>query len=428
MTREGLAMMADLSYAGKILVVDDRYDEAVEKAVTTLVQRGMLVQYWNGKGALPESIRNVRVVILDLDLANLGTRSPGPEFYSLAAEALNKIPGPFVVVIMAMDFNDKDPSGLKEFYETSYGVPFPGFIAEQGFTKTSELFEPEGAQRLAELIAQTVSGNAILDLVLLWEVVLDQGKDLAVKDLVKVEVENAIIALIQSICKELGEESAAHQLVGIMMRLVSRNVRGGRNFEKLDNLVRTLNKSPPPERRDPLLYHRLKFYHPAQEESHWTGDIYRTTNEQKYDQYAIVLTPACDLSQGKAKSVLMCFAFPLKEEYLQDKEYPPYVVDDSVAKKLDVGSISQAADLVRQRYFDFNFTKLPMRIHRVAHFVDKLNTEPFGICFDFNNVRSVPIDHLKNWERVCRLDSPFIEDMLQKYGSQAFRIGVPDWR
>lgn len=421
-------MMADLSYAGKILVVDDRYDEAVEKAVTTLVQRGMLVQYWDGKGDFPETIRNVRVVILDLDLAGLGSRSPGPEFYSLAAQALNKIPGPFVVVIMALDFNDKDPSNLKETYQNIYGAPFPGFVAQEGLTKTSELHDTEGAKRLAELITGAISGNSILDLILLWEVVLDRAKDQALRDLVKVEFENTIIALIQSICKELGEESAALQLVDIVMTLVSRNVRGGKEFEKLDNLIRTLNKSPPPTKRDSFLYHRLKFYHPTQEESHWTGDIYRTTNERKYDQYAIVLTPACDLAQRKAKSVLVCFAFPLKEECLVDKEYPPYVVDDFVAKKLASASIFEAAQLVRQRYFDFDSTNLPMRMHRVPHFADNTNDEPFGICFDFSNVRSLPVDDLKKWQRICRLDSPFIEDMLQKYGSHAFRIGIPDWK
>lgn len=97
---------------GKILVVDNEYDSKIEKAVNALVQDGLPVQYWNGKDDLPETIRNVRVVVLDLDLAGAGFRSPGLTHYGLAVQALNKIPGPYLVIIMAQDFIKDDPENL----------------------------------------------------------------------------------------------------------------------------------------------------------------------------------------------------------------------------------------------------------------------------------------------------------------------------
>jgi hypothetical protein len=46
------------------------------------------------------------------------------------------------------------------------------------------------------------------------------------------------------------------------------------------------------------------------------------------------------------------------------------------------------------------------------------------LCFDFNNIKSLEEAQLKEWTRIGRLDSPFLEELLQKYSNQAFRIGT----
>jgi len=51
-----------------------------------------------------------------------------------------------------------------------------------------------------------------------------------------------------------------------------------------------------------------------------------------------------------------------------------------------------------------------------------------GLCFDFKNILSyaiVPFLEMK-WKRVCRLDSPFVDVMLQKFGMNSSRIGEPN--
>jgi hypothetical protein len=49
----------------------------------------------------------------------------------------------------------------------------------------------------------------------------------------------------------------------------------------------------------------------------------------------------------------------------------------------------------------------------------------FGICLDFNNVESVEITEVKDkWKRLSRIDSPYIEEILQKYGSLVSRVGT----
>jgi hypothetical protein len=268
-----------------------------------------------------------------------------------------------------------------------------------------------------------------------WEDSFDRAKDIAMKGLARLEIENTITGLVQSVCEEFSSiESAARELVDLMMRLISRNIRQGKSFARFQDLLRELSVAPRPSGQDPQLLHTLTFDHPEQNEKPWTGDVYKITEIQKFYRYAIVLTPHCDLAQKKATSFLMCLAFPLKEEYLTDPEYPPYKIDPTVIRKATALTSDTSKDpdqkkqelrsYVKDRYFNYR-TDLGLRLYRIKHFAD--HNESMGICFDFNNVKSLPIDGIGPSERVGRLDSPFIEDMLQKYGAQSFRIGVPDW-
>ena len=342
---------------------------------------------------------------------------------------LNKIPGPFLVAIMALDFNEDDPQNLVKSYEHFFGPPFPGYVLPKGLKKD---VEEETPAAIADLILGPLREKKILSLVLLWENLVDRAKDLSMKNLVRVEVENAIIELIQSIWNELGDKparSATRQLVQTMMTLVSRNVTGGTVYEKLDALVQEISKMQRPTGRDPRLYHHLMFYQPLETEGIWTGEIYKVIEQTNCQyEYAIVMTPPCDIVQGKATSMLMCFGFAVKEECIEDTTYPPYVIDPSVSKK--ISNMEWTRDrlraYVKERYLAGG-QSLPDRLYRVRHFADDMKGQPFDICFDFNNVRTVPPEDLKKWKRICRLDSPFIDEMMQKYGTQAGRIGTPDW-
>ena len=52
-----------------------------------------------------------------------------------------------------------------------------------------------------------------------------------------------------------------------------------------------------PSDEDLLVYNRLMFYDQGLKERAWTGDIYKTSGTGKFDEYAMVLTPRCNLAQ-----------------------------------------------------------------------------------------------------------------------------------
>jgi hypothetical protein len=48
----------------------------------------------------------------------------------------------------------------------------------------------------------------------------------------------------------------------------------------------------------------------------------------------------------------------------------------------------------------------------------------FGICLDFNNVESVSISELGKWKILARIDSPYIDEIIQKYYGLVCRVGT----
>ena len=411
---------------GRILLVDDQYDEVISKAVNALVQKGMSVQYWDGKGDLPETIRNVRVVILDLDLARLGTRTGGPEFYSSAAKALKKIPGPFVVIIMALDINTNDPSDFLKYYEETF-EPLCGVIAEQGLSKDEESADPS---RLESVIADSLAKNKIFGLILIWEHLVDNAKDKAFADLISKQIERTVVSLIKSLSIDFGEESAARELANVIMRLIARRLVEHKQYERLNQAISEFHAldieklADYPSKEDLLLYNKLMFYVPAPEEDVWTGDIFLAEGTSKYDKYALVLTPVCQFVQSKTQKVLVCFAFQVDHKCFDDPEYPPNKIDPAVTGKRNAGAkLDEIRNCLKSRYITRK-EKLPDSLSVIWNFKGEDGIQ--GICLDFNNVKSVETETVKAWKRVCRIDSPFIEEIQEKYSRFASHVGTLD--
>ncbi len=432
---------------GKILVIDNEYDATVEKAITTLIQKNLCVQYWNGAGELPKSIKNVRIVILDLDLAGVGIRSPGLLHYQLSAEALSKIPGPYLVIIMARDFMKEDPVNLAEAYRETFGKPVCGIISRMGLTKSEEIEDPKAIQHIiqAEITVQTM-----LEMAFLWEEVIDRAKDIALNDLIPERVDSTISTIIKILCKEMGDEAASRELVDLVMQLISRRVTEGQEFEKLKKLVKVINEKkircvPGEPDLKAEIHNRIMFYKPKKE-GPWTGDIYKVKGGDKYSKYAIILNSPCDLAQKKTWSFRICFGFSIEREKFENRDYPPYKIDPFIAEKvkslelkktiaeeqkklepnrtenIDASIKNEEALLIRKACEHYTEGGLYESLY-VLHNV-KENNSFLQICFDFNNMKTIEKDKLIKCKRICRLDSPFLEELLQRYGNHAFRIGT----
>ncbi|MCL5877220.1 MAG: hypothetical protein M1540_05355 [Candidatus Bathyarchaeota archaeon] len=410
---------------GKILFIDDKYEDPVKKAVTLLVEKGLTVQFWNGKGDFPSTISNVRVVIVDLDLADTKQQKTATlSFYYPVLEALNKIPAPVVAIIMAREFDEEDPHNLNHFYEESYG-PFKGIILDAGLDKEEEFAEPT---KLWKIITESIEKEKILKLLFTWEAIVDKAQDKAFSQLISKDIKCTLPNMMRSICRDFGEESAARELVDTIMQIVSRQTYASDEFKVLDKLVKEINagnyevSKEYPCKEDFLLYNKLMFYAPTKDEPYWTGDIFKTEGLEKYYDYAIILTPVCDFANTKSKRLLLCFGFPILEEAFADKDYPPYKHDPAIAKKIDLKKPpEEIIAAMKRRYFGSD--KTGESFYPLWNFIE--GDKVLGVCFDFTKVQSVDNDKIK-WTRIQRLDFPFKQHMLESYGRFMSRVGVSE--
>lgn len=384
------------------------------------MEQGIQVQFWNGTGALPNSIYNVRVVVTDLDLYETDMKKAlGDQFYFPVVGALRKIPGPFMVIIVAREFESDDPKKLKKIYAQIVGVPFPGFIANKGLTKAQ--LNPT---RFEKLIDSLLERNDILDLILTWEEIFDKSKDDALIEITSNNVKTSVRSLVKILCKEFHENAGAtREFVDEMTRLVSRRIGQREDFKKLVTKIESISKKIVKKKstfltkEDCLLLSKLIFFRPLESEEIMTGDIFETHERFKY---GIILTPRCDIIQRKTQKLLVCYGFPLKKLYFRNKSYPPHKNDPTIIKLYEKQhSVKEIAKYIEKRYLK---EPLPDSLPILWNFTKKEQ----GICLDFNNVQSVDKNEIKKWKRIARLDSPYIEEMLQRYGSLVSRIGTPE--
>jgi hypothetical protein len=405
-----------LSEYGKVLFIDDKFN-TISEVISSFIKSGIQVQFWKGEGEPPSSIYNVRVVITDLDLLDIDMKKAlGDRFFYPVVDALKKIPGPFMVIIIAREFEKSDPSQLKRIYEEKVGLRFPGFISKKGLTK--ERLTPA---RLERLINAMLSKNDILDLILTWEEIFDKAKDGALCEITSGNTKNSVQSLVRILCYNSHENTGAARLfIEEMSRLVSRQSGQEKDCQILGNKIKTIDDKLPGKKNykltkaDHSLLSKLIFYKPLKNEEITTGDIFSTDNRFKY---AVILTPRCDIVQGKTNQFLVCYAFPIRKMYFRNKEYPPHKSDPSILRlHLQNLPTNQIAKSIEKKYLKEPPDSLPI----LWNFSDK----EIGLCLDFNNVVSVSKDTIKAWNRIARADSPYIEEILHKYGNLASRIGT----
>lgn len=141
------------------------------------------------------------------------------------------------------------------------------------------------------------------------------------------------------------------------------------------------------------------------------GDLVKESTESETSLW-LVLTPTCDLVQGKAEEVLLAKCLALKDT----PEYKNWVESPAKTDELHalVGDNRKAAKGGPKKVQADRFKYLPG-----TFFVD-------DCIVDFQALKSVSIEKLTAFERVATLDSPFAEAVLARFTRYFARLGTPD--
>jgi len=409
-------------YLGKVLIVDDKFDEEIKKLINNLAEKGVNTQYWNSKGEFHSSISNVRVLILDLELTGGVVRRGDKFFFSPAAQVLGQIKGPYIVILYARDFVNSDIEGIKESYELINGTPFEGYI--EGI---AGLAKGKGEDELTKLIFQIIDQKEIYKLIISWEKLLDKSKDLGLRKFVREKFENEVREFVKSIGKDVDNESLPREFVSNMMRFVMRYMHRGDEYKTLEGLLNKIySDGSSTTISDLLLHNRNMYFTPDKSEKNWTGDIFRIKDSKDFYEYGIILTPECDIAQKKVENYLVCKGFALDFERLKKEKHPIY----SIIKGFEIPERGDMKKEQHEEKIKKQLNRLDSDYHRYYTLWNFSETEGkyFGLCFDFQNIQSVNKEEFITKfgdARISRLDFPYVTELMQKFANFSTRLGVP---
>lgn len=427
-------MSSQLSdFPGKVLVVDDHFDQ-INELMQRLAEFGVSVQYWHPGNTPDPTITNVRIIILDLNLKETEDIRGTTSFYLPAAEALGKIQGPYILFIFADGYDpSKDIKGLGDAFFNKYKKPIKTIGKITGVNR-----DGSDVDEVIEKIQAGFEETDILKMILTWDGLLNDAKDRTLLKLSEKDFENEIKEFIRSIASGIDDNSLSREFVSTMIRFISRYVNTGSKYEELGKILKRIKNSSTGNGENPLLQHLQMYYKPEISEKVWTGDIYQMDStiegdDAKFWNFSLVLTPACDIAQQEKKKLEtfhLCEGCIVNTESVKDPEHPfrRNVNAFKFPKRRLLTTDKKFDEQIQNQLWAAAKNNLPGRYFAVWHLRDE-DGKYFGVCFDFQRLKSLKIDGFEskwNDKRIFRIDSPFVDELLQKFGSHAYRLGTPD--
>ena len=383
----------------------------------------------------------MRVVLLDIELqGEPGDPKEKPYYYD-AVDVLRKVRGAPLVFILSSTFTREQARLLRVVYEEQVKKKFHGVISDFGMRK-----DQVSSKTLVRKISDSLKPLDVLQILMLWEAVLDSAEDTTVETMFREEGRNVIKQLIRDLNGEVGKGSLGREFTLLCNRILSRFTREGTKFNALrralENIAgQTTQLSPSNEE---TLTSLLMHYNPKGENI-LTGDIFRTRKE-KAKEFAMVLNPVCDFAQRHVHQVTVAYGFRIDPEGIKKVSHPLYSRDPELAQILRGDKDSKwptkrNGELVKARkqfaiseanrkYFDKK-SRPPIRFQvlRQVPIRSGKKSNKAQICFDLQNLESLdgPIEShpmLTPKRRVTRLDSPYVDLVLQNLGTYVSRLGA----
>ncbi len=416
---------------GRILVVDNNEDD-VKDIIRVFREEGEGVIFRQNAPAEGECPSNVRIVILDLDLDGCGNVTD--EDLASVVLVLQRLESrtKFYIVALWSEYiggTEDWATKVTEKYKEQTGKEFPAHFLKP-FGKSSMT-----QQRLVREIRNWVKINPHAGMIFEWENNIEDSRDDAVSDLMDA---GGVDVVIRSIAAEMGRVATPREVANLLNRVLLRHAASDKRIKKFKPMVdMILTAVPSGGTSIPYdwytRFQSLQAFFPVNKaEPLWTADILEKKNASDPEKkYAVVVTPECDLAQKRVKEAKIVYGidFTTIPEYASTDESVPEVVqvfgktgDNKFKKRNEViKTLATGSDLPERFYI----------LHFFRH--SEESGDYLHLLIDFTKINSIAchkdtVGNLRvprGWTRLCRLDSPYKEDLLQKYSSYSARLGTP---
>ena len=420
---------------GSIVIIDDDEKETKNRLIDPLRLRGELVFHYKEVPDKIDELINPRLVIIDWDLSDSG-RIELLANGGLVVKNLRKIidKSSFLLIIIWSIFADtkenrKDmKKTLVEMYNGRYS---PDYIDDNNIKIVEEKLY---AEDLIPIIEEWINTKHEAGLIFEWEKSLMIARD----SLVSIVADCNINAIINIMYQQYGIIGLDRYISDLFFRILNRELKIDQ--QKFDKRIKGIHSQ-----KNPRLslnwysdFHYLQYYcSVSKDERMMTGDliIIEPDNPNAIDNYGLILNAHCDFVQKNVnfvkilrgtkitdlppyeiKEVTNEMQIPFYYGWTRKKGKKTYYTRDDLIKKI-------IKDDMKKRYYRLLFVKDKKTDDSYYHIIFDFNkVNYYELKFDDDETPIMPV----NWKRICRLDSPIIEDVLQKYSSYCSRIGVPD--
>lgn len=397
---------------GKILVIDD-VREQVEELLTSLRSRGEYVIFSSGMPSDDQLLVNVRLLILDLYLVP-DDRTASVDLIIGILDMLDRQTRFFLIAIWSKFVDGEKGEELiselkSKFKERTERELKAIFLKPLGDPK--KLFHKKLVKKIEEFIAKRPEPGLVYE----SERILEDARDKVVSDIVYAGNMGVIIRALE---KQVGKEALERFVLQLFTKILNRYTEP---TKRMQDCIEALIKTAPKFSQEGYAkIHCLQtYYHVKDTEPLWTGDVLiKSLDTEK--QYCVVISPACDFAQKKLKFMRLIQATKIEHKSLSQKKGL-----EQIKKKLDLKlSGKQIVNAI------LSGRQLPKKYYVLQFLKEEDSPSFFHLVLDFDRVAPIPFKSSaaeledEGWKRLCRIDDPWISDILQKYSSHSSRIGI----
>jgi len=392
---------------GRILVVDN-VEEDVRDLINELMKKGENVSFTEPFFEDDSIFRNVRLVIFDYYLIEEDI-DESLNTISLFINSIYKRTKFFMIAIwsakIAKENGAEVAKNIRNNYFGNYETELPGVLLPP-FSK-HEL----NSSNLIQQLKASISKNPDLELLYEIENILDIARDVVVSNVYEI---GNWASLVENLEKEVGSDSINRHVMEIYVNIVKRYLKP---TDGLDKILRKMLKSAGeinPEKFGKIFFLQNYYYVPENERL-WTGDVLVSSEK---NEYAVTITPECDFAQNRCNAVRIIECERINHSDLNK----PKVVEMIMKKyglnspKAVINALFKERSQLRQNYYSIPF-------------LSKQSEEDFfHLILDFDKTRYLsnvkfPSDK-GGYSRVCRIDTPLINKVQQRFAAQCSRIGT----
>ena len=282
------------------------------------------------------------------------------------------------------------------------------FLKDRGLERMAVVLEKSrvGGEDVFQALENWIATNLELKIFLKWSYEVEQKLNDSLWEIHDLD-RSGLQYVIETIrAKNVGYRIPdEYELVSILIKVLSRKLSNSEGFlSSVAASITSMMSSRKPPTTD-ILERTKKFQaferyiSPPMAKPMWTGDIIRN----KGMEYFIIVTPSCDLSQkGKVGNVVLLKATPFNE----------YRSEHALTNQASATCINNAKSS--------------------THYLPYVEDCPEGLLCMFDELSSIPIDNLAagieggDYKRLATIDSPYVENLLQRMNTYLMRLGVRD--